>query len=176
MTTDPLAAPLTGLLDPAGASSAPLRVVQWDTGNIGTRALRGVIEHPNLSLAGVYVHAEKKAGLDAGRLCGLEPTGVIATRDLDEIIDLAADCVLYMPRTPDLDEICRLLSSGTNLVTTCGQFHYPAGLDPALRQRVEAACADGDASIHSTGSSPGFITEALPLVLTSIQRRLDQLT
>ena len=33
----------------------------------------------------------------------------------------------------------------------------------------------GGSSLHSTGSSPGFITEALPLVLTSLQRRLDHL-
>jgi 4-hydroxy-tetrahydrodipicolinate reductase len=33
----------------------------------------------------------------------------------------------------------------------------------------------GGSSIHSTGSSPGFITEALPIVLASIQRRLDRL-
>lgn len=45
-----------------------------------------------------------------------------------------------------------------------------------MRERVEAACAEGGTSIHSTGSSPGFITEAVPLVLTSIQRRLDRLT
>jgi hypothetical protein len=49
-------------------------------------------------------------------------------------------------------------------------------MDPALRERIEAACANGGTSIHSTGSSPGFITEAVPLVLSSIQRRLDQLT
>jgi 4-hydroxy-tetrahydrodipicolinate reductase len=29
--------------------------------------------------------------------------------------------------------------------------------------------------VHSTGSSPGFISEAVPLVLTSTQRRLDAL-
>jgi 4-hydroxy-tetrahydrodipicolinate reductase len=29
--------------------------------------------------------------------------------------------------------------------------------------------------VHSTGSSPGFITEAVPLVLTSIQRKLSAL-
>ena len=34
----------------------------------------------------------------------------------------------------------------------------------------------GGTSIHSTGSSPGFITEAIPLVLTSIQRQFDGLT
>jgi 4-hydroxy-tetrahydrodipicolinate reductase len=46
-------------------------------------------------------------------------------------------------------------------------------MPPADRERVERACAEGGTSIHSTGSSPGFISEAMPLVLASIQRRLD---
>lgn len=151
------------------------RVVQWATGNIGTKALREVIAHPGLTLAGVYVRAEDKAGRDAGDLCGVEPTGILATRDVEEIVALGADCVLYMPLACDFDEVCRLLESGANVVTTRGEFHRPDGLDPALRGRIEAACAKGGTSIHSTGSSPGFVTEALPLVLTSIQRRLDAL-
>lgn len=154
----------------------PLRVVQWATGNIGTRSLKNVIEHPRLELAGLYVHSEGKAGVDAGELCGLEPTGVRATRDLGEITALGADCVLYMPAACDFDEVCRLLESGANIVTTRGEFHRPDGMDPAVRARVEAACGRGGSSIHSTGSSPGFITEAVPLVLASIQRRLDSLT
>ena len=47
------------------------RVVQWATGNIGTRSLRTAIEHPQLDLVGVYVHSPDKAGRDAGELCGL---------------------------------------------------------------------------------------------------------
>jgi 4-hydroxy-tetrahydrodipicolinate reductase len=84
--------------------------------------------------------------------------------------------VLYTPRACDFDEVCRLLASGANIVTTRGEFHRAASLDPALRERVEDACRRGGTSIHSTGSSPGFITEAVPLALTSIQRRLDGLT
>ncbi|GAX56859.1 NAD(P)H-dependent amine dehydrogenase family protein [Streptomyces olivochromogenes] len=153
-----------------------LRVVQWASGNIGSRALRAVLEHPDLTLAGLYAHTPDKAGRDAGELCGLGPTGVIATHDIDEIVALGADCVLYMPRACDMDEVCRLLASGANIVTTRGEFHRAASLDPAVRERVEAACESGKSSIHSTGSSPGFITEALPLALSSIQRRLDGLT
>jgi 4-hydroxy-tetrahydrodipicolinate reductase len=151
------------------------RVVQWATGNIGTRSLRGVIEHPDLSLAGLLVYSPDKAGRDAGDLCGLDATGVVATTELDDVLELGADCVLYMPRMCVFDEVCRLLESGTNIVTTRGEFHHPAGMDPTLRKRIEAACRDGGTSIHSTGSSPGFITEAVPLVLTSIQRELDHL-
>jgi 2,4-diaminopentanoate dehydrogenase len=152
------------------------RVVQWATGNIGTYALRAVIEHPTFDLVGLYVHGEAKAGRDAGDLCGLDETGVVATRGIDQIVTLGADCVLYMPARCDFDEVCRLLASGANVVTTRGEFHRPESLDPAVRERVEAACQQGGTSIHSTGSSPGFISEAVPLVLTSIQRRLDGLT
>jgi hypothetical protein len=153
-----------------------LRVVQWATGNIGARSLRGVIEHPELTLAGVYVTSAAKAGKDAGDLCGLPATGVTATNDVNEILSLNADCVLYMPAACNVDEVCALLASGANVVTTRGEFHHPDSIDPTVRARVEAACQAGDTSIHSTGSSPGFISEALPIALTSIQRRLDSLT
>jgi 4-hydroxy-tetrahydrodipicolinate reductase len=98
---------------------------------------------------------------------------VTATRNIDDIVALGADCVLYMRQGCDFDEVGRLLASGANVVTTRGEFHNPASLDPAVRERIEDACRRGGTSIHSTGSSPGFSTEALPLVLTSLQRRLD---
>lgn len=39
--------------------------------------------------------------------------------------------------------------------------------------QAQRANPRGGASIHSTVSSPGFITEAVPLALLSIQRRFD---
>jgi 4-hydroxy-tetrahydrodipicolinate reductase len=159
-------------------TTAPLRVVQWATGNIGSRALRHVIEHPGMELAGVYVTpAGGKAGQDAADLCGLPArTGVTATSDIDAILASAPDCVLYMPAACDLDQVTAILAAGANIVTTRGEFHHPASMPPADRERVEAACARGGTSIHSTGSSPGFVSEALPIVLASVQRRLDLLT
>ncbi|WP_067863041.1 NAD(P)H-dependent amine dehydrogenase family protein [Nocardia shimofusensis] len=154
----------------------PFRVVQWATGTIGRRSLRAILAHPGMTLAGVYVHSPDKAGRDAGELCGTDPVGVTATTDIEQILALDADCVLYMPITFDADEVCRLLAAGFDVVTTCGRFHHPETTEPGLRARVAAACAEGGASIHSTGSSPGFITEAIPLALTSVQRELTGLT
>jgi 4-hydroxy-tetrahydrodipicolinate reductase len=155
--------------------STPLRVVQWATGNIGTRSLRAVIEHPDLELVGVHVHADDKVGTDAGELCGAGPTGVLATGSIDDVLALGADCMLYMPQGCDVDDVCRILASGTNIVTTRGEFVRPASMDPEVRRRVEDACTEGGTSIHATGSSPGFISEALPIVLLSMHRRLDLL-
>ncbi len=152
-----------------------LRVAQWATGNIGTRSLQGIIDHPDLELAGVWVHAADKVGRDAGDLCDRPATGILATGNLAEIVALRADCVMYSPSALVPDEICALLAAGSNVVTTRGELHHPPSMDAALRDRVEEACAIGATSVHSTGSSPGFITEAVPLVLASIQRRLDRI-
>ena len=47
----------------------PYRVIQWTTGNVGRYALRQILDHPELELAGVYVTSAAKAGRDAGELC-----------------------------------------------------------------------------------------------------------
>ncbi len=162
--------------DGGGGRDGPYRVVQWATGNIGLRSLQAVIEHPELELVGLYVYSQGKVGRDAGELCGLAPTGVLATRDVDEIVSLHPDCVLYMGDRADIDVICRLLESGANVVTTRSEFHHPASLPGDVRERIELACERGGTSLYSTGSSPGFITEALPFALLSLQRRLDRLS
>jgi 2,4-diaminopentanoate dehydrogenase len=157
-------------------SARTYRVVQWATGNIGTRSLRAVIEHPRMKLVGLYVHSRQKAGRDAGELCGVGPVGVSATNSIDEIVASGADCVLYMQQGANIDDLCRLLAAGINVVTTRVEFHDPPTLDAGVRTRLEEACRLGGTSLHSTGSSPGFSTEALPLTLLSLQRRLDSLT
>lgn len=152
------------------------RVIQWATGNVGSRALRMVIEHPRMELAGLWVSSPGKVGKDAGELCGLPDTGIKATNSLDDIVATDADCVLFMPQGTDYDALCALLASGKNVVTTRGDFHYPPLMDPASRARIEEACANGGTSIYSTGSSPGFVTEALAIPLLSLQREHGLLT
>jgi 4-hydroxy-tetrahydrodipicolinate reductase len=151
-----------------------LRVVQWATGNIGTRALREVIRDPSVELVGLVVYDLAKAGRDAGELCGEKPTGVAATTDRASIPALGADCVLYMPSPADFDDVVALLAAGSNIVTTCAEFQAGGrGLTNEQRARVLDACERGGTSIYGTGSSPGFITDALPFALLSLQRHVD---
>jgi 4-hydroxy-tetrahydrodipicolinate reductase len=150
--------------------------VQWATGNIGTRAAQQVLRHPDMDLVGMLVFDPAKDGRDVGELCGEVPTGVLATTDKPSVMALYADCVLYMPRAADLDDVVTMLSRGTNIVTTCGDFQAGARpLSDKARARVVKACEQGNSSIYATGSSPGFITDALPFALLSLQRRVDRI-
>jgi 4-hydroxy-tetrahydrodipicolinate reductase len=149
--------------------------VQWATGNIGVYALGQVIRHPDVELVGVLVYDPEKDGVDAGVLCGEDPVGVAATTDPAAIHALRADCVLYMPRELELEHVVALLEAGTNVITTRGEL--VAGGQPLSdedRARVQAACEKGGASIYATGSSPGFITDALPFALLSMERRVER--
>jgi len=152
------------------------RVVQWATGNIGTRALREVIRHPQLDLVGVLVYDDGKVGTDAGLLCGEEPVGIMATTDRAAVHALAADCVLYMPRATELDDVVAFLKAGTNVVTTRDEF-FDRGrwLRDEQRSDVLDACEAGGSSLYATGSSPGFITDALSYALLSLQRHVDSI-
>jgi hypothetical protein len=152
------------------------RVAQWATGNIGRRSLQAVIEHPQMDLVGLFVYSDAKVGQDAGELCDRDTTGVIATRNIDDILAAKPDCVLYMPNQTEMDVVCRLLESGINIVSTRSEFHHPDSLEPSVRERIEAACEKGGTSIYSTGSSPGFATEVLPFAFFFMERRLDCIT
>ncbi len=101
------------------------RVVQWATGVVGQTALKHFIENPVFELVGVLVYNPDKVGRDAGELVGLPPTGVIATDNVEQILALEADCVMFAPIGLDWDMVCRLLRSGKNVVLPLGPF-YPS--------------------------------------------------
>src|ERR1039457_6245 len=101
-----------------------LRVIQYSTGNVGREALRSVIQRPGLDLVGVHATSANKVGRDAAELCGLgEPTGIVATDDLDTLVALHADCIVYTSQAETrpheaVKELSAFLAAGTNVVGT----------------------------------------------------------
>lgn len=158
-----------------------MRVVQWSTGNVGRHALAGIAAHPDLTLAGVWVSTSDKAGRDAGELAGLGPLGVTATTDADQLIATRPDCVVYTAMADDrlteaLADLARFLRAGINVVASGPVFlQYPDGVVPDdLVAPIRAAAAEGGASLWVNGIDPGFANDWLPLVLTSVSQRIDQ--
>jgi 4-hydroxy-tetrahydrodipicolinate reductase len=158
-----------------------LRVIQWSTGNVGRYALRAILGHPELELAGVYVHSREKAGRDAGELCGLAPVGVAATNDAEGLLALDADCVCYTAtadRRPfeAVDDICRLLASGKNVVSSSlvGLVH-PRALPERITAQLEDACRRGGSSFFTSGIDPGFANDLLPLVLSGLCESFEEI-
>ncbi|GAB34954.1 hypothetical protein [Gordonia otitidis] len=168
--------------DSSSAATRPLRVIQWATGNVGQASLRALIGNPAFDLVGVYVYSDDKEGRDVGELAGLAPAALRATHDREAILALDADAVVYnaLGDTGDaeqcVDDICALLASGKNVVSTAVSTHiHPASMPPGVADRISAACAAGNASFHSSGVNPGFAFDILPVVVSTIGDRIDSI-
>ena len=147
------------------------RIIQWGAGYIGYYSLRYILTNPKLELVGLKCHTEEKEGKTAGELCGLGKTGAKATRDARSLIDMEADCVIYMPRdTFDdpsepgsaagvwFEELQAILASGKNVVTslTAGTHHRQLHDGKGFCDKLNAACKKGDSTVFFTGFDPGF--------------------
>jgi 4-hydroxy-tetrahydrodipicolinate reductase len=162
--------------------SRPLRVVQWGTGNVGRPALRAVIERPDLELVGVHAHSVDKVGRDAAELCGLDaPTGVLATSDVGALLALHPDCVSYMVQgetrvSRTIEELALVLAAGVNVVNTALVFLvYPPAIPAGIRERLEAACAEGGTTLFTSGLDPGWSGDVLPLAVACACQTVDSL-
>jgi 2,4-diaminopentanoate dehydrogenase len=161
------------------AAPTPIRVVQWATGTVGRMAVEAVVGLEGLELVGALVYSADKAGRDVGEISGIGPVGVTATTDVDEIVALDADCVVYaaqgeMDPMGAVDDICRLLESGKNVVSTAVTgLIFPSSLGADVADRMTASCVAGGTSFHATGIEPGWAAEVLPLTLSGLSRRID---
>ncbi len=135
-----------------------LRVVQWSTGNVGRQALAAVLDHPELELVGCFAFDPAKAGRDVGELCGRAAVGLAATHDVDALLALAPDCIVYTPAYGDDDLVVRALEAGISVVTTSGYIYVPDGPRGAgFYDDLDAAARRGNASLLGTGLNPGFV-------------------
>ncbi len=158
----------------------PYRVVQWSTGNVGRHALAGIDAHPELELVGLFVSNPDKVGRDAGELAGLgHPMGVAGSGDVDALLALQPDCIVHTAMADDrifeaLADLERFLAAGINVVSSSPvMLQYPAPDDP-LAAPVIAAAQTGGVSLFVNGVDPGFANDALPLVLSGVSERIEE--
>jgi hypothetical protein len=156
-----------------GAREKPIRVVQWTTGNVGKRSVIATIASPHLELVGCYAWSPDKAGRDVGELCGINPIGIAATNDINSLLVLKPDCVVYNPMFPNVEELVRILSAGINVVAT--SYFITGQLLGRGRDRIAEACKQGNSTIFGTGCNPGFV-ELFALVNAGICSRIDKIT
>jgi 4-hydroxy-tetrahydrodipicolinate reductase len=129
----------------------------------------------------VWVHSADKAGKDAGELCGLPPTGVLATNDADALLASDAVAVCYTA-TADLrpqdavKDMARILAAGKNVVSSSVVAAvWPGHLEPSMRAPLDDACTTGGVSCFTSGIDPGWANDILPLLLTGTCEDIEHL-
>lgn len=167
--------------DPTPAER-PIRVAHLGTGVIGTEVIKGIVNHSDLELVGMWVTSPGKVGKDAADLAGIAaPTGIRAVNSLDEASAAKPDILTYcdngIGREHDAaNEIARTLASGVDVVTISllNMLYPPAG--PAdLWECLNRAAAAGNSTFLCTGIDPGFCSDVLPLALLTMSDEIEHI-
>jgi 4-hydroxy-tetrahydrodipicolinate reductase len=156
--------------------------VQWSTGNVGRHAIAGIDARPDLELVGVWVSNPDKVGKDAGELAGLgRKLGVAASDDAEALLATKPDCVVHTAMADTrlmeaIEDLKTILRAGVNVVSSSPVFlQYPDGVVPAdVSDPVRKAAEEGGASLWVNGIDPGFANDWLPLVVTGISERIEE--
>jgi len=157
------------------------RIVVWGTGNVGRPALRSVLAHRDLELADVVVANPDKTGRDAGELCGLGATGILATKDRGAAFAPDVDAVVYCATGDSrpaeaLTDVMDCLRAGRNVVTTSlYALQHPATAPPELAEKIAEACSQGGSSIFVSGVDPGWLIDILPLLLSGVVADIEEI-
>ncbi len=158
------------------------RVIQWGTGNVGRHSLRHLIHHPEFELVGLHAHSDSKVGRDAAEIAGLPgPTGVIATNDVEALIALRPDAVVYTAngelRPNDaVEDMALVLRAGINVVGNALIYLlYPPHADASIREPLEAACREGNSTLFVNGIDPGFSGDVLPLAALQMTDQVEEI-
>jgi hypothetical protein len=154
----------------------PKRIVVWGTGFVGKMVVPEVLRHPCFELVGVGVSAPDKVGRDVGEICGMDPIGLAATDDVDQLIALNPDALVhYGPTAAHAEDNIRLMGAflrrGIDVCSTAmTPWVWPtmAQNPPSWIDPITEACEEGGASCFTTGIDPGFANDLFPMTLMGL--------
>lgn len=150
-----------------------LNVVSFGVGVIGSITAKFIIGEKNghLNLVGAYDVDPEKVGKDLGAVVGLgRSAGVTVSDDLEQVLDDDVDVVVHttsstlMSAYPQIESI---ISHGVDVVSSCEELAYPYAVDQNISASLDLSAKRHGATVLGTGINPGFLMDALPIVLTA---------
>ena len=158
--------------------SSVIRVVQIGLGPIGTSTTRYLSEHPRLSIVGAIDIDPDKQGKDLGELAGMSALDLPVSGSLDQYSPEVADAAV-VTTTSSLERLAPLLfelaGRQWDIVSTCEELSFPWLTHPELSEELDSEAKRREVSILGTGINPGFLMDLLPVALTGICQKVEQI-
>lgn len=159
-----------------------LRVVSFGVGVIGSMTAKFILEEKGrvMDLAGAYDIDPKKVGKDLGEVIGVDSsTGIKISNDLDKVLTKDVDVAIHTTASylktavPQLESV---VARGVDVVSSCEELSYPHAVDGKLAARLDQAARKHGATVLGTGINPGFLMDALPIMLSAPCKSIEKVT
>jgi 4-hydroxy-tetrahydrodipicolinate reductase len=136
------------------------------------------VERGCFNIVGAVDTDPEKAGKDLGRLCGIDPLGIIVRDNLAEAIEGQSVDVTLLTTVSSLaaleSQVADLAKAKLNIVSTCEELFFPYKTNPEVAGRIDEICRQNGVACVGTGVNPGYLMDFLPSVLTGLCQNVEK--
>ena len=158
-----------------------VRVVSYGIGVIGRRLANHLLTKDGVEIVGAIDINPQIVGKDLGEVLGREKLGVVISSDADDVISKTKPDVVchttmsYLKQT--YDQFVQILDHGVDCVSTCEELSYPSVTEEGAKyaEKLDKLAKEKGATLLGTGINPGFLMDTLPIVLTGVCTRIDDI-
>ena len=155
-----------------------MRIIHQGLGNIGLGIARLVLERGHTIVAAVDLDPAK-AGQDLGALLEAAPLGVEVTTDAAGALRQPADILIHCTGSrvrAVLPQLEAAVEARLDVVSTCEELAYPWYHHPEEARRLDDLARRRGVTVVGLGVNPGFVMDALPIMLTAPCRDVTRIT
>jgi 2,4-diaminopentanoate dehydrogenase len=162
------------------STSGPIRVLHFGLGPIGVGIVRQVAERKGFKIVGAVDIDPAKAGRDLGEVAGLgRRLRVRVSDDARKAIkeskpDVAVLCTSSSLKAvlPQFEAVLKLK---VPIVSTTEELAYPTKGNMRYAREIHQLAKKSKVAVLGTGVNPGFVMDALPIMLTGVCERVEAL-
>lgn len=154
------------------ADMRDLRIVQYGLGSIGSDIARHVLSLSQYKLIGAIDIDPRKIGKDIGEVLGLgKKLGAVVSGDASVLREAKAELVLHSTAShlkTIRPQLIDSIESGCSVISTCEELVYPDDGNRTIAEEINHLAKRQGVAVLGIGINPGFVMDALPLILTSV--------
>ena len=158
-----------------------VKVVSYGIGVIGRRLARHLLTKKGVEIVGAIDINPAIVGKDLGEVLGVDKLGVVISNDTDEVLSTTKPDIVchttmsYLRQT--YDQFAQILKHGVNIVSTCEELAYPTATEEGgeYAKKLDKLAKESGGTLLGTGINPGFLMDTLPIFLTGVCTRVDDI-
>jgi hypothetical protein len=160
------------------AQTGPIRLVHFGLGPIGVGVVRQVAERKGFRIVGAVDIDSSKVGRDLGEVARVgRPLKVKVSDDARKTIKATRPDAVVLCTSSSmkavLPQVETILKLKVPIVSTTEELSYPTRPNMRYARIVHGLAKKAKVAVLSTGVNPGFVMDALPIMLTGVCERVD---
>jgi 4-hydroxy-tetrahydrodipicolinate reductase len=157
-----------------------VKVILFGLGPMGRLIAKCVLEKKGLRAVGAVDVAKDIVGKDLGEILELEQkVGVTITDNAEVLISRIKADIAVIATSSSLKnvypQIALCVKAGVNVISTCEELSYPYYKYPELSCEIDELAKKYGVTVLGTGINPGYLMDALPIVLTGPCQRVESI-